>query len=92
MYQTDELELASFLKARGHKLLGAELRGYLVAFNFADSAAEDVSNYFAGTELGARDLFEAHRSLRTLIVQVKQHSTRRSGTEKEIQNERSYRH
>jgi hypothetical protein len=78
-YETTELEVAAFLKARGHKLLGAHPRGRLVEFTFDGAATEDVNNYIAGTELPARDLFESHRSLRALIQQVKQHN--HNGTE-----------
>jgi hypothetical protein len=35
-YNTTELEVASFLKARGHRLLGATPAGRLVEFTFAD--------------------------------------------------------
>jgi hypothetical protein len=80
-YTTNELELASFLKAQGHRLLGAELRGKLVEFYFPASAESAIQDYFAGASLSARELFEAHRSFRTLIQQVKQHTSQRSGTE-----------
>lgn len=32
-YQTSELEIAAFLKARGHHLLSAKLEGRVVAFD-----------------------------------------------------------
>lgn len=75
-YTTNDLELDSYLKASGHRLLGADLRGKLVEFYFDVSAEEAVNAYFAGTPLSARELFEAHRSLRALIQQVKQHKKR----------------
>jgi hypothetical protein len=74
-YTTNELELASFLKAQGHRLLGAELRGTLVEFYFPASAESAIEGYFAGVELSARELFEAHRSLRALIQQLKGHKS-----------------
>jgi hypothetical protein len=74
-YKTTELELASFLKSRGHRLLSAKMSGRFVAFEFESDAAEDVSLYFSGAETSARELFEAHRSLRALIQQVREHST-----------------
>lgn len=77
-YKTSELELASFLKARGHKLLDIE-PGRVVAFLFDGSAERDVRAYFAGAELAARELFEAHRSLRALIQQVKEHQSEKNG-------------
>ena len=80
-YRTTELEIASFLKARGHRLVSANLDGRFVAFEFDPAASSDVSAYFSGAETPARELFEAHRSLRALIQQVKEHSSQRNGTE-----------
>jgi len=79
-YKTTELELASFLKARGQKLLGAQLKNRLVEFYFPASAENAVMDYFAGAQLAARELFEAHRSLRALIQQVGEHHSQ-IGTE-----------
>jgi len=79
-YRTNELELAAFLKARGHKLIGTQPDGRLILFSFPESASADADGYFAGTEVSATELFEAHRHLRALIQQVKQHSQYRSGT------------
>jgi hypothetical protein len=78
-YQTTELEVAAFLKARGHRLLDAQPQGRLVTFGFEDSACEDVQAYFSGAEVSARELFEAHRHLRALIQQLKQHSYQQIG-------------
>src|SRR5579871_592371 len=72
-YKTTELELASFLKARGHSLLRAQLKNRLVEFTFPAQAENAVEDYFAGVKLSARELFEAHRSLRALIQQVREH-------------------
>ena len=74
-YKTTELELASFLKARGHKLFRASIKGRLVKFYFPESAESTVEDYFAGAQLSARELFEAHRSLRALIQQVREHDS-----------------
>jgi hypothetical protein len=79
-YKTTELELASFLKARGYRLVSAALDGRFVSFEFESAAAGDAPNYFGGAETSARELFEAHRSLRALIQQVREHSTQ-IGTE-----------
>ena len=78
-YKTSELELASFLKTRGHKLIGAKPQGRIVEFSFDGSAAGDLDAYIAGAEVPARELFEAHRSLRALIQQVKENQSQRSG-------------
>lgn len=80
-YKTTELELASFLKAQGHKLLRAQLKNRLVEFSFPALAESAVEDYFAGAQLAARELFEAHRSLRALIQQVREHQSQ-IGTEK----------
>ena len=80
-YKTTELELASFLKARGHRLTAAKMDGRFVSFEFDPAASADADNYFTGAEISARDLFEAHRSLRALIQQVREHSSQKIGTE-----------
>jgi hypothetical protein len=74
-YKTTELELASFLKARGEKLLRTQLKGRLVEFFFPASAENAIEDYFSGAQLSARELFEAHRSLRALIQQVREHQS-----------------
>jgi hypothetical protein len=79
-YSTDELELAAFLKATGHRLLSLKPKGRLVSFSFDASASSDVEKYFSGAESSGRDLFEAHRHLRTLIKQIKQHTSERNGS------------
>jgi hypothetical protein len=78
-YKTSELELASFLKLRGHKLVGAKPLGRIVEFTFDGDAAGDLDAYISGAEVSARELFEAHRSLRALIQQVKESQFQRSG-------------
>lgn len=82
-YKTGELELASFLKARGHRLLGAKWTGRYVNFEFSNNngADEDAQLYLSGIEISARELFEAHRSLRQLIKQVREY-TQQIGPEK----------
>ena len=80
-YRTTELELASFLKASGHRLMGATQQGRLVSFAFEPSAASHAEAYIAGAQMPARDLFAAHRALRALIQQVKEHSKQNTGTD-----------
>lgn len=80
-YRTTELEIASFLKARGHRLTAAKMDGRFVSFEFEPAAASDVAAYFTGAESPARDLFEAHRSLRAMIQQVREHTSQKIGTE-----------
>jgi hypothetical protein len=78
-YNTTELEVAAFLKTRGHRLLDAKPHGHLVSFSFEESAASDLDSYFCGMEVSARELFEAHRCLRGLIRQLKEQTTNRKG-------------
>ena|SRR5215469_8777368 len=74
-YITTELEIASFLKARGRPVLAALPRGRLVEFHFPREALGDVDGYFSGAPLPAINLFEAHRALRALIQQIKECQT-----------------
>ena len=82
-YRTDNLELAAYLLARGHRLIGADQTGQLVAFVFEPGAAEDVANFFSGTTpIGAAPippvkLFEHHRTLRSMIATMRGTSPRR---------------
>jgi hypothetical protein len=41
-YKTTELELASFLKARGHRLLAAKMDGRFVSFELPTVCRQDV--------------------------------------------------
>lgn len=81
IYHTTELEIAAFLKARGHRLTAARLDGRFVVFEFDPAATADVPTYFSGAETPARELFEAHRSLRAMIQQIKEHKSQEIGTE-----------
>lgn len=77
-FHTENLELAAYLMARGHRLLGASPTGRLVVFEFHASAAPDVPNFFSGTiPLPPITLFEHHRTLRSLIATVR--NTRQGG-------------
>ena len=88
-YRTTELELAAFLKANGNRLLNAKPQGSIVAFEFDPSASSDAEAYIAGASLPARELFEAHRSLRALIQQVREHTNQRKGSESIWKNRNS---
>jgi hypothetical protein len=59
LYRTTELEVAAFLKARGHKPLNAGPAGRIVIFFFDGRAGPDVDAYISGAALPARELFEA---------------------------------
>jgi hypothetical protein len=73
-YTTSDLDLASFLKVRGHRFLGAKPLSppnRLVQFHFDPTAVADVQSYFDGTQVSALKLFEAHRSLKASMSQAK---------------------
>lgn len=73
-YATTELDIASYLVASGHRMLDAQPQSALVEFIFDPSVAADVESYFAGASLPVRDVFQAHRYLRTVVKQVKIHN------------------
>ena len=71
-FRTQNLELAAYLMARRHRLVGAIPSGRLVVFEFEPSAVADVSNFFSGSiPLPPITLFEHHRTLRSLIATVR---------------------
>jgi len=77
-FRTENLELASFLMARKHRLIGAIPSGRLIVFEFELSAESDVANFFSGsTPLPPITLFEQHRTLRSLIATMR--NTRQAG-------------
>ena len=81
-YLTDNLELAAYLLSRGHRLIGAAPRGNrIVTFTFdgAAAVAEDVSRFFAGDAVPATRLFEHYRTLRAMIVSVRNAAGTRGG-------------
>ena len=77
-YKTTELEVAAYLKSRGHKVIDARLDGRFVTFTFDEDAAREVTQYFCGALVCAQSLFESHRALRALIKQVKDHNEQTS--------------
>jgi hypothetical protein len=79
-FRTENLELAAYLMARCHLLIGAIPDGRLVVFEFDASAASDVPNFFSGTiQLSPITLFEHHRTLRSLIATVRNTRSRGEG-------------
>jgi len=79
-FHTENLELAAFLLARGHRLVGAISNGRLVSFEFVRSAVPDVANFFSGAvPLPPITLFEHHRTLRSLITTVRNSQGRVGG-------------
>lgn len=79
-FHTENLELASYLLARGHHLIGTIPTGRLVIFEFESSAGRDVANFFSGAvPLPPITLFEHHRTLRSLIATVRNTRTRSAG-------------
>ena len=81
-YTTSELDIASYAIAVGHPLADVRPAGAIVEFVFDNtdgSVAEAVASYLAGDALPVRDVFRAHRHLRSLIRQCKQNNTYRNG-------------
>lgn len=72
-FQTENLELSSFLLLRGHKLIGATpISAKIVSFEFEPAAVSDIANFYNGSILvPPNKLFEAHRTLRSLIITAK---------------------
>jgi hypothetical protein len=88
-YRTSELDIASYLIAAGHALVNVAPAGAIVEFVFNGTdgtAAEAVASYLAGDALPVREVFRAHRHLRSLIRQCKQNTTYRTGATHERSN------
>ena len=81
IYRTTELEIAAFLKAKGFQVLEVKPEHRLVTFGFAEAASAEAEAYFVGAALPARELFEAHRHLRTVIQQIKEHRSQTIGAD-----------
>lgn len=74
-YRTKDLNFAAFLKASGVEMTDAQRRGGEVYFVFANDERWDMrdmrNGYFSGkAEVSALDLFDARRSLKSLIHEV----------------------
>lgn len=79
-FHTENLELASYLLARGHRLTGTIPSGRLIVFEFEPRANTDVANFFSGAvPLPPITLFEHHRTLRSLIATMRNTRTRSTG-------------
>ena len=62
-FRTESLELASYLLARGHRLIGTDRDDRLVIFVFHGDAVSDTASFFdASVALPPIKIFEAHRS------------------------------
>ena len=72
-YITTELDIASFLVASGYRVLDSQPHGPIVQFTFDPSATTAVEGYFSGASLPVQEVFRAHRHLRTMIKQIKNH-------------------
>ncbi len=63
-------------------IVATEPDGHLMSFTFEGTASADADAYFLGSSVPARELFEAHRHLRALIQQLKQHLNQQNGSER----------
>jgi len=62
-YRTSDLQMASFLKLRGHNLLRVEGPVGRKVFVFGNVTAADLSSYYV-TAVLAPDLFSAYRIMK----------------------------
>ncbi len=70
MTRISDLQLASYLLARGFRLLRTEGPERRKTFVFAEVPEEVTFAYYGGQDaVSARLLFDAHRNLRGLVVQ-----------------------
>ncbi len=73
-FRTESLELAAYLLARGHQLVGTDRvdDSPMVIFVFPGEAAGDTASFFSGTvPLPPIKIFEAHRTLRMMVSMMK---------------------
>lgn len=91
-FSTNELEIASYLSALGHRLLRTSTEGRMLRFHFPEVAAADARGYFDGASCPARDLLAAMRNLRILVQQQRgfQEDTRTGKDMSHGQNKPSY--
>ncbi len=65
-----DLQLASYLMARGYKLLRAEGPTHKRTFIFIGVSDADIFKYYSGDDqVSARHLFDAYRNLKGLTLQ-----------------------
>ncbi len=72
-YLESDLNMASYLLARGFKLLGLELVGTRYSFKFEDSgdAATATKEYRTGALISAREFAAAIQQLKSVLYQEK---------------------
>jgi hypothetical protein len=71
-FRTESLELASYLLARGHRLIGTDRDDRMIIFVFPGEASSDTASFFdASVALPPIKIFEAHRSLRMMVNMVR---------------------
>ena len=68
--QISDLQLASYLLARGYKFLRAEGSTHKRVFIFAGVPETEVFSFYSGDDqVSARSLFDAYRNLKGLTLQ-----------------------
>jgi hypothetical protein len=68
-FLTSDLNLAAYLLATGHRLLGLEGPAGRRSFVFARVPQDAVAAYFADAHVSARQLLNALRDLKALLSQ-----------------------
>ncbi len=66
-FQTTDLNLAAFLMARGHALVGVARDGPRRVFGFPETARDEAQGFYANATVPARAFANALRDLKTLI-------------------------
>ena len=86
-YLESDLSMASFLLARGFKLLGLELIGTRYSFKFEDGAASGnaasaIQEYHKGALIPARDFAGAIQQLKGTLYAAKYQNRNGNGNER----------
>jgi hypothetical protein len=70
-YPTRDLQLAAFLRAKGHRLLRIERERHprLLVFEQTPQLDADARAYFADQAVGAQTLFDHYRALKRQIFE-----------------------
>lgn len=69
--QITDLQLASYLMARGYRLIRAEGPTHRRTFIFEGVPEESVFSFYSGNDqVSARHLFDCYRNLKGLTMQV----------------------
>ena len=78
-YRTSSLDLATFLRAQGHPIIGTDSSGALVEFIFPNDVHADIDAFYNGVvPLRPIALFETYHALRSSVLALRK-SVRKVG-------------